>query len=59
MTTTIVNRSLLRLRKAEVQHPPEIQLSGRASPFASELLPSTVDEPDSPGWVKLQKLRSM
>lgn len=63
MTTTILNRSLLHMRKIELDHPEEKQeTTGRTSPFGMNEAVVIVDM-DAPldrsnRWLELNKMSS-
>lgn len=63
MTTTILNRSLLRMRAIELNHPEEArETTWRTSPFgmADGVIIVDMDAPPerSPRWLELHKLSS-
>ena len=53
--TTVLGRSLLRLRKADAR-PAQDDTDGRASPLTHRVVDSAAM---SARWIELQKLRSM
>lgn len=63
MTTTILNRSLLHMRKTELEHPDEArEMTGRTSPFGLRdgviIVDLAMPPEHSARWLELNKLSS-